>query len=279
MNDELDLRRLFEDFVKFNTRNKKIVLGVIFIGVISVILFQKFKTPYFETKAICTSGIAEYERQEQIEDLSQRTAIDLVNYLQINIENKDFTELAKLLNIDKNIASNIKKIEAEQLYQQDMNEKFYALNKFEIFLTVFDNSVIQDIQNGLIYYFNNNKYIVDYYSRYLVSNNKIVSDIENEISLLSRVRIEGAKNHLDVSSVNIVTGKEGTAISNQIVILSQLRESIRTQQDLLQPLVFVQDFAKVEQKEDDVISWGLLGAFLSFFLGMLIALIREINNK
>ena len=279
MNDELDLRRLFENFVKFNTRNKKIVLGVIFIGVISVILFQKFKTPYFETKAICTSGIAEYERQEQIEDLSQRTAIDLVNYLQINIENKDFTELAKLLNVDKNIASNIKKIEAEQLYQQDMNEKFYALNKFEIFLTVFDNSVIQDIQNGLIYYFNNNKYIMDYYSRYLVSNNKIVSDIENEILLLSRVRIEGAKNHLDVSSVNIVTGKEGTAISNQIVILSQLRESIRTQQDLLQPLVFVQDFAKVEQKEDDVISWGLLGAFLSFVLGMLIALIREINNK
>ena len=56
---------------------------------------------------------------------------------------------------------------------------------------------------------------MDYYSRYLVSNNKIVSDIENEILLLSRVRIEGAKNHLDVSSVNIVTGKEGTAISNQ----------------------------------------------------------------
>tara|TARA_B100000287_G_scaffold411071_1_gene440146 strand:+ start:1615 stop:2454 length:840 start_codon:yes stop_codon:yes gene_type:complete len=279
MHEELDLRRLFENFVKFNTRNKKIVLGSIIIGFFSVVLFQKFKTPYYETKAICTSGIAEYERQEQIEDLSQRTAIDLVNYLQINIENQDFKQISRLLNIEKNIASNIKKIEAEQLYQQDMNEKFYALNKFEIFLTVFDNSVIQDIQNGLIYYFNNNKYITDYYSRYLISNNKIISDIENEISLLSSVRIEGAKNHLDVSSVNIVTGKEGTAISNQIVMLSQLRESIRTQQDLLLPLVFVQDFAKVEQKEDDIISWGLLGAFLSFILGMLISLIREINNK
>ena len=39
------------------------------------------------------SGIAEYERQEQIEDLSQRTAIDLINHLQINIENKEYAAL------------------------------------------------------------------------------------------------------------------------------------------------------------------------------------------
>ena len=47
--------------------------------------------------------------------------------------------LATLLGVDVKIASTIKKIEAEQLYQEDMNEKFYALNKFEISLTVRDN--------------------------------------------------------------------------------------------------------------------------------------------
>ena len=34
---------------------------VVIVGV-SVILFQKFKTPYYETKAICTSGISEHSR-------------------------------------------------------------------------------------------------------------------------------------------------------------------------------------------------------------------------
>ena len=50
------------------------------IGVMIVIGYQKLKKPYYETKAICMSGISEYERQEQIIGLSQRTAIDLINH-------------------------------------------------------------------------------------------------------------------------------------------------------------------------------------------------------
>ena len=77
------------------------------------------------------------------------------------------------------------------------------------------------------------------------SANLKIQDIEKEIQLLSDIRIEGSKNNLDVSSVNIVTGKEGATISNQIVLLSQLREEIKTKQKLLEPLVFVQDFLKL----------------------------------
>ena len=33
-----------------------------------------------------------------------------------------------------------------------MNEKYYALNKFEICLSVFDNTIIDDVQKGLINY-------------------------------------------------------------------------------------------------------------------------------
>ena len=51
-----------------------------------------------------------------------------------------------------------------------------------------------------------------------------------------------------VSSVNIVSGKDGAVVSNQIVLLSNLREDIKTNQALLQPLVYVQSFALVNQK-------------------------------
>ena len=95
MSEELNLKELFANYIKFNNRNKKFIFLIIFIGVVSVICYQKFKKPYYETKAICMSGISEYERQEQVENLSQRTAIDLINHLQINIENKDFEQLAK----------------------------------------------------------------------------------------------------------------------------------------------------------------------------------------
>ena len=279
MTEELNLKEVFANFVNFISRNNKLILGIVLTGVISVVLFQKLKKPYFETKAICMSGIAEYERQEQIEDLSQRTAIDLVNYLQINIENKDYIELSELLSIDVLIAEKLKKIEAEQLYQQDMNEKFYALNKFEILLSVFDNKAIKELQNGLIYYFSNNEYVSEYHAKYVESNKQIINDIQDELILLDNVRIEGAKNNLDISSVNIISGKDGKEISNQIISLSQLREDIKTNQALLKPLVYVQEFAKVNKKEDDILVWGILGGIISFIIGIFVAQVKEIKDK
>lgn len=276
MSEELNLKELFANYIKFNIRNKNIIFLIIILGVSSVILYQKLKKPYYETKAICMSGISEYERQEQVESLSQRTAIDLINHLQINIENKDFVQLSKVLGVKKDIASTIKFIEAEQLYQQDMDEKYYALNKFEISLTVFDNSKISEIEKGLVYYFENNRFVKSYHDRYIESNNNIISDIEREIELLDQIRVEGAQNNLDVSSINIVSGKEGKELSNQIVTLSHHREEIKMKQALLNPLVYVQSFANVEKKEDDILVWSVLGAIVSYIVSLIITFIKEI---
>ena len=276
MTEELNLKEVFTTFIKFNRRNKKLLLIFMILSLVFVVLFQNFKTPYYETKAICMSGISEYERQEQVEDLSQRTAIDLVNHLQINIDNKDFNQIAEALGVSVSIASTIKKIEAEQLYQQDMDEKFYALNKFEILLVIYDNKNIVEIQNGLIYYFENNEFVYNYHSKYLESNISLISNIDSEIQLLRNIRVEGAKNNLDISSVNIISGKDGKELSNQIVSLSHLREEIKMKQALLKPLVYVQSFAHVDQKEDDILVWSLLAGLISFFIGLIVALIREV---
>jgi|TARA_B110000240_G_scaffold35331_1_gene38568 hypothetical protein len=277
MTEELNIRQIFSDFINFNIRNGKLILLFVFIGVTLVVLFQKLKPAYYDTQAICMSGISEYERLEQLEELSQRTAVDLVNYLQINISNKDYNELSALLNVTKDIASKIKFIEAEQLYQQDMNEKFYALNKFEIKLSVFDNTTIDDIQEGLIFYFNNNNFIKEYHKMYLSSNDRLKDDILNEMNVLSRMRIEGAKNNLDLSSVNIISGKDDKTISNQLISLAQLKEEITTNQLLLKPLFFVQDFAKTNKTERDLLLWIFVGGILSFLIGLLFSFIKELK--
>lgn len=277
MTEELNIRQIFSDFINFNIRNGKFIMLFVFIGVTLVVLFQKLKPAYYDTQAICMSGISEYERLEQLEELSQRTAVDLVNYLQINISNKDYNELSSLLNVTKDIASKIKFIEAEQLYQQDMNEKFYALNKFEIKLSVFDNTTIDDIQEGLIFYFNNNNFIKEYHKMYLSSNDRLKDDILNEMNVLSRMRIEGAKNNLDLSSVNIISGKDDKTISNQLISLAQLKEEITTNQLLLKPLFFVQDFAKTNKTERDLLLWSFVGGILSFLIAILFSFIKELK--
>jgi len=277
MTEELNIRQIFSDFIRFNLRNQKTILLFVFTGIISVILFQNLKPAYYETQAICMSGISEYERIEQLEELSQRAAVDLINYLQINIANKDFSELSTLLGLPKDITEKVKYIEAEQLYQQDMNEKFYALNKFEVRLTVFDNTIIDDVQEGLINYFDQNDFIKDYHRMYINSNNRLIEEINKEIGILSQMRIEGAKNNLDLSSVNIISGKDDKTLSNQIISLAQLKEEINTNNLLLKPLFFVQDFAKTNKTERDVLLWGLVGGFISFLLGLLVSFIRELK--
>ena len=96
--------------------------------------------------------------------------------------------------------------------------------------------------------------------------------------LLDNIRMVGAKNSLDVSSVNIVSGTESGVVSNQIILLSQLRENIKTKQALLKPLLFVQSFAKVKSKEDDVLIFGFLAVIISFILGLLKGLVKEVKT-
>ena len=277
MNEEINIRQIFSEFVHFNKRNKNLIFVFILLGIISVILFQNLKPAYYETKAICMSGISEYERLEQLEELSQRTAVDLINYLQINVSNKDYEQLSELLGISKEMTEKIKSIEAEQLYQQDMNEKYYALNKFEVSLSVFDNTIIDDVQLGLINYFNTNDFIKQYHKMYINGNNRLIDEINKEIDVLSEMRLIGSKNGLDLSSVNIISGKEEKTISNQIILLAQLKEDISTNISLLKPLFFVQDFAKTNKTERDILLWSILGGFISYLFCLIIAFVRELS--
>ena len=279
MNDELNLKDLFTRLILFISRNFKLIFGIIFIGVISVIFYQKFKTPYYETKAICMSGISEYERVEYEEDWLQRTAIDLVNHLEINVENRDYEALSQSLGIDIKTASNIKKIEAEQLYQKDMHEEFFTLNKFNILLKVYDKNIIADVQEGLIYYFNNNNYVNELYQRFKKSKQRVIEDINNEMKLLKEIRLKGIVDNTNFSSsLKVVNGYEKSTINNQITILSEYREKIRTQKEILKPLSFVQEFARVSKKEDDILIWSLIGGVISFLLAMFISRVIEIKK-
>jgi hypothetical protein len=279
MTEELDLGELFSNFVKFISRNSKLLFIIVIVGVTGVIGYQKLKTPYYETKAICKSGISEYERVEYEEGWLQRTAIDIINHLEINVENRDYNELSLLLGVDINVAEKIKKIEAEQLYQKDMNEEFFSLNKFEIMLKVFDNQAIEEIQDGLSYYFNHNPYVSEHYREFIESKEQVIKDINNEMKLLEEIRKKGlADQHNVNSSLKVVNGYERTKIDNQTTELSEYREKIRTQIATSKPLSFVQGFAKVNKEEDDILVWGLLGGFISFLIGLLVALIKEVKK-
>ena len=98
------------------------------------------------------------------------------------------------------------------------------------------------------------------------------------MKLLDEIRIKGLTDQANInSSLKVINGHEKSEISNQIAALSEYREKIRTQKNLLKPLFFVQSFAKVNKKEDDILIWTVLGGFISFLIGIFIARVKEVR--
>ena len=270
MKEEISISETFDHMIAFLVRQRKRLFAFLIIGVAIVMVYQNFlKKQYYETYAICTSGISEYERSDELQEFSQRTAVDMINLLSSYVSNKDYTALSNMLSIDESIPRAIKKIEAEQLYQQDMNEKFVALNKFKITLLVYDNSKIPDIANGLMNYFNNNKYIESYFSTYQDLSKDLIDKIDLEINDLSTIRSKNVSNSFDIRSENVLEGPN-KSLSNEIITLYHIQQKEITKQKHLKPLAFVQEFVLVNKWKNDIILWSVLGAIISLILGIII---------
>ena len=278
MDKELSLEKLFSDIILFFIRNKYLITSITIAGVLSVILFQKLKPAYFKTNAIATSGIAAYERFEDDDILNQRTAINMINNLQLDVQKEDYDALSKKLNISLEESSGIKYIEAEQIYREDKDEKKHNTPKFQIDLLVRDNSLITIVQTGLISYFNNNEYIKTYQRIYNETNNDIINSIDEEIKELRSLR-NAQNSTIDFSTHTILSSRDEMDIQNQIVDLKHKKSIIITNNEMLKPITFVEDFSRTTIEEREVIVWGSAIGFLSFIFSIIISVILEVKQK
>ena len=277
MTEELNIKALFVDIIHFFRRNRYRLIIFMVSGIISVILFQNIKPKYYNTQAICTSYISEYERVNTYRDLKQRTAVDLINHLQINIKNKDFERLSEVLGVSIEVAKSIRYIDAVLLYQKTMDEEHLSTNKFEINMVVYDNNIIAQLEDALKYYFLNNEYVSKHYDLFKESNKTVINEIDKEISRLIELRKLGTKTGMSAVNVTSNVTSQKQKVQNQIIELIEFKEKLKVQHNLGEPLVFVQNFAKVQKSEDDILIWSLLGGLVATILGVIISLIKEVK--
>ena len=68
-------------------------------------------------------------------------------------------------------------------------------------------------------------------------------------------------------------------IQNQIVDLKHKKSIITTNNEMLKPITFVEDFSLTTIEEREVIVWGSAIGFLSFILSIIISIILELKQK
>jgi len=278
MKEELSLREIINEVILFFINFKILIIAITLIGILGVIVFQKVRPAYYSTTAIATSGISVFERiSDTREVMNQRTAINLINNLQIDIEKEDFSLLAEKLKISEDLAGQLKKIEAIQIYREDQDGKKHNTPKFKIFLSVRDNIVIPIIQNGLISYFTDNKYVANFYIKYQLTNQLEIIAIENEVQELNVLRTS-SDSKVDMSTVSILSKKGINEVQNHIVELIKMKTIINTNQELLKPLSFVQGFSQTQIPERAVGLLGIVVAGISFLVSILIAIFVNVNQ-
>ena len=278
MKEELSLREIINEVILFFINFKILIIAITLIGILGVIVFQKVRPAYYSTTAIATSGISVFERiSDTREVMNQRTAINLINNLQIDIEKEDFSLLAEKLKISEDLAGQLKKIEAIQIYREDQEGKKHNTPKFKIFLSVRDNIVIPIIQNGLISYFTDNKYVANFYIKYQLTNQLEIIAIENEVQELNVLRTS-SDSKVDMSTVSILSKKGINEVQNHIVELIKMKTIINTNQELLKPLSFVQGFGQTQIPERAVGLLGTVAAGISFLIAILIAIFLNVSQ-
>ena len=278
MTEELSLREIINLVILFFIKFKLLIISITFIGFLSMIIFEKNKPEYFSTIAIATSGISEFERiYDSKEEMNQRTAINLINNLQLDILKEDFILVSEKLNILVDEASLIKSIIAAQIINLDQDGKEHNTPKFSIELTVKDNEIISRVQKGLIYFFNTNKYISRYHNKYKETSQIEVESISKEVVELKRLR--GLVNSdLDMSTMSIYSNKKVDLSQNQIIELIQHRTANLTNQLLLEPLSFVQDFSKSRVPHTDMLFLSFVTILISFLIAIIIAIFVNVNQ-
>ena len=278
MKEELSLREIINDVILFFIKFKILIIFITFIVFFSIIIFENTKPEYFSTIAIATSGVSEFERiYDSREEMNQRTAINLINNLQLDILKEDFIVVSEKLNILEDEASLIKSIIAAQIINEDQDGKEHNTPKFSIELTVKDNKIISRVQKGLIYFFNSNKYISKYHDKYKETSRVEIESIDKEVVELKRLR--GLDNSdLDMSTMSIYSKKKVDESRNQIIELIQHKTSNLTNQLLLEPLSFVQGFSKTRVPDTGMLFLSLVTILISFLISIVVAIFVNVNQ-
>ena len=279
MKEELSLREIMNDVIIFFINFKTLIIAITLVGTLGVIVFQKIRPAYYNTTSIATSGISAFERFEGVKEvMNQRTAINLVNTLHLDVQKEDFIVLGEKLNISEEKAASIKSISATQIFRKDQDGKDFNTPKFEILLSVKDNEIIKNVEEGLLHYFNSNQYIHSYYDYFKLTNENEIIAIDSEIESLQKFRLEKGFN-IDMSSFNLYSKNGLTEVQNQIVELNQLKSIIATNQMLLKPLSLVQGFTISQTPERGVLLLGSLAFVISFIIAIVVAVFVNVKKK
>lgn len=278
----MEIFELLKSIVRFWQKQWKFVFAFVVIGLLLGFAYDSFKKPYYESSAIVTSGLSYFEGIIDPSELvypiiDQKIAIDMVNSIGDIVKSSENEILASKLMISPEVASTIKLIEAEQLYELDLENRRQKLSQFSVMIRVTDNASIPLVQQGIFNYFTKNAYTNKNYALFKEQVPNLIFHLEQEIEDLQAYREEVKGNaNASMSSISIANNRS-EVMQNQIVQLYEKKQDLERDLKLLAPLSYVSEFPVYENPSNRTLVRMLVLGLLFFFIGFFYAIVKEVK--
>ena len=263
--ENIDLLILVERSIAFFKRYKWVFIIAIVAGVgIGILGYSKIPKTY-ESRLILHSTY-----------LTNSEYIQMIDNWNNLLHKKEYDELVEAFGIDRKIFSRVKQMKAFEI------QKVFTPNNpngFYIDVTITDNSVLPDLQKGIVNGFENSEYIKQRLAARRSDLSELIRKVEEEIA-----KLDSTKTQIE----NILVGKEKSSssviidistINRQLIDMTEKLLSLRQELKFTSAVQVLQGFSKFNKPSDPkLIPLIVLGLILFLGIAYIIALISSVNE-
>lgn len=300
-NDEIDIfefcSRIWMVFVRFLTGIKNLIVSIIIYlirkslwiisfgvaGLLIGYLLHSVSRPHYSSLLEAdTRGVSNFVVIDHINKLSlidQKPAL-LASYLGI-----DFAQAASVRSIKAAYGIDINRdgipdyIDFKNTYnpKDTMQRRVSSLLYIEV--SVYDESILPVLRNGLLQYINNNVYVQELFRIDREQKKQLVKEIELEIAKIDSLqKVQFRKELVPDKGQTVIFGNmpEPRLFYNEILLLFEKKQRLEKELDMSKEIILIlHDFTPLQQEERPLLFFMLVYGILMAVAGIFFALLRQ----
>lgn len=264
--EDIDLLLLIERSILFFRKFRWIFIIAGLFGLSSGILIYRSLPKVYKSRLIVHSFILTNQEEIGIAD----------NWSEL-LKKKEYAALASIFNCRENILHSLKEIKAEEI------QKVFTPtnpNGFFIEVNVTDNSILDDLQNGIVYGFENSPYIKERLTVRRANLRELIDKTSAEIQKLDSTKkiLENIMGGTGRSSSSIIT--DGSSINRLLIEMNEKLLSLKVELKFANAIQVLQSFSKFRKPIGPKrVVWVALGLIVFLSLAYMYALYSSVKEK
>jgi hypothetical protein len=264
--EDIDLLVLLERLISFFHKYRWIFIGAVLSGLISGYLFYRSIPATYRSRLVVHSFF-----------LSNPEHIQIVDNWNKLLKQKEYRSLAVLWNCPEEFLHDVKELKGKEIQQVFTSNN---PNGFIIDVLVTNNYILDSLQAGILYGFENNEYIREKLAARRSTLQEMITKTTYEISKLDSTKklmenIIGGSGHS--SSALIV---DGSTFNRQLIEMNEKLLGFKESLQFTKAVEVLQSFSKFNKPDGPkLIPWLVIGLFFFLCLAWIVTLFSNISQK